>query len=206
MHFTIGDLFRGLTICAVGLFVAVQYDPLLAARAVGVGLAISIAIIAWRHRRHWLWLGAAGMVLVGFLPTLFAAGVPFSHRDMVCYECGCSRDTHEVWGWKTQDDIRENDVSRWAKPFLPEDHVHQWITTSSHGRSGWFANDPIACGGLGEGAYTAWHIARLGKQPEAEALYLEYCEIRRGRSQKPLKQWNDEANAALEAALKGRNP
>ena len=206
MHFTLGDLFRGLTICAVGMFVAVQYDPFMAARAVAIGLAIGVTFLAWRQRRRWLWLGAACMVFVGFLPTLLYIGVPYSHRDLVCYECGCSRDTHEVWGWKTQDEIAENDVSRWAAPFLPDDHVHQWSITSWHGRPNWFAGAPIGCGGSPEGAYLGWGFAHIGDHQQGEALYKEYCEVRRDRSPKSLKQFNDEGTAALYAAQRTRRP
>lgn len=206
LHFTLGDLFRGLTICAVGSFAAVQYDPLVAIRAVGIGLALGLAFLAWRHRSRWRWLGAVATLLVGFGPTVFAAGVPFAHRDMTCSECGCSRVTHEIWGWQTRDEIRANDISRWAAPLLPQDHTHQWSTTSVHNRDRWFGSAPIGCGRLSEGVHLAWQLARLGQQQEAEALFREYCDIRRGQSPKSLRQFNQEASAAVDAAVRARNP
>jgi hypothetical protein len=171
-----------------------------------VGLAFGVAVLAWRQRRLWLWPAAAGLVFAGWLPTILAAGAPFSHRDAGCYECGRSRVTHEVCGWLTQDDIQETEASRWAAPHLPADHVCQWSFSSHHVRSTWFGSAPIACGGFPEGAYLAWNFVYFGDQQQAEAYYREYCEIRRGRSTKTMKQHRDEANAALDALVKAKRP
>lgn len=206
IRFSLGDLFRGLTVCAVGLFAAVQFDPLMAIRAVACGLAIGVAVLAWRQRSKRLWLAAGATALTGLLPTILAANAPFSHRDAVCLECGRHRITHEVCGWTTRDDIEETEISRWAEPLVAVDHRHGWVTTSVHQRSHWFGIAPIGCGGPGEGAFMAWQFARLGDQATGEQVYREYCDIQYRRSAKPMMQHRQETAAALEVVMQAKQP
>jgi hypothetical protein len=203
-RFTLGSLFRATAVSALTMFAAVQFGPLAAARVLGIGLAVVFAIHAWNLRRHRWWFAAAAVALLGCVPTILAAGAPFSHRSAVCLECGLGRETHQVCGWTTSDEISESDISRWAAPLVPAGHQHVWATTSLHQRTQWFTSAPIGCGGPAEGAFMAWQLARLGDQHGAEQLFREYQDILAGRSSKSMATHRQEASAAVEAALQAR--
>lgn len=203
-RFSIGTLFRVTAVCALTMFAAVQFGPLAATRVLGIGLAVVFAIQAWSARWRWLWLGSAVAAFGGFIPTILAAGAPFSERSGLCLECGMTRETHEVCGWVTKDDIRESEASRWAAPLVPAGHQHVWTTMSLSQRSHWFGYSLIGCGGPGEGAFMAWQLARLGDQPAAEQAYREYQDILTGASAKSMATHRQEMNAAVEAAVRAR--
>jgi hypothetical protein len=202
-RFSLGGLFRAITVCGLAMWAVVQFGPLTAARDVGIGLAIALALWAWQVRSRRLWIGAGLVAAAGFVPMLLAAGVPFSERTAVCTECGQQRDVHEVWGWTTEDKIQETEISRWAAPLVPAQHEHAWTMTSSYQRTHWFASAPLGCGGPGEGAFMAWQLARLGDQAAAERVYGEYQDILKGRSPKSMavhrQEVEDLVNAAVEA-------
>src|SRR5688500_15156836 len=92
LRFSLGGLFRGTTVCGLAMFAAVQFGPLAAARDVGIGLAIALAIWAWQARSGKLLVAAGLTAALGCLPTILAAGAPFSERSAVCMECGRMRE------------------------------------------------------------------------------------------------------------------
>jgi hypothetical protein len=186
------------------MFAAVQFDPFMAARVLGIGLAVALAIQSFQGRSVRLSLASSGMILAGFLPTILAAGAPFSERSSICLECGLSRETHQVCGWTTKDEVRESEASRWAAPLVPAGHVHLWTTTSVHERTHWFGSAPIGCGGPGQGAFMCWQLARLGQPAAAEQAYREYQDILTGKSPKSMATHSQEMNAAIEAAVLAR--
>jgi hypothetical protein len=199
-RFSLSGLFRTVTIAALAMFAAIHFGPLAAARDVGIALAICLAFVAFatRSRRHWL---ASGLVAAaGLIPTMLAAGAPFSNRSAVCMECGMARNIEDVCGWTTKDVISETDASRWAAPMLPAGHVHNWTICSVHSRSHWFGSAPIGCGGPGEGVHMAWQLARLGDQAAGERAFREYQDIRAGKSTKSLAVHRQEVAAAVNAA------
>jgi hypothetical protein len=85
----------------------------------GIGLAIALAIWAWQARSLRLWIAAPLVAVLGCIPTILAAGAPFSERSAACLECGMTREMHEVCGWTTKDEISETEASRWAAPLVP---------------------------------------------------------------------------------------
>lgn len=203
-RFSLGGLFRAITVFGVAMFVVVQFGPLAAARDVGIGLAIACAIWAWQARSFKLWIVAGLVAGLGCVPTVLAAGAPFSERSAVCMECGKMREMHEVCGWRTKDETSDTEASRWAARYVPASHRHAWTITSNYQRTHWFESAPIACGGPGEGAFMAWQLARLGHQPAAEQAYLEYQAILSGTSPKPMAQHRQEVENAVNAAVKAQ--
>jgi hypothetical protein len=186
------------------MFAVVQFGPLAAARDMGIGLAIALVIWAWAARSFRLFLAAGLVAVLGYIPTILAAGAPFSQRSAACLECGMTREMHEVCGWTTKDEISETEASRWAAPLVPAGHVHAWTVTSNYSRTHWFGSAPIGCGGPGEGAMMAWQLARLGDPAAAEQAYLEYQAILTGRSPKPMSVHSQELQAAITAAVQAR--
>jgi hypothetical protein len=203
-RFSLGGLFRAITICSLAMFAVVQLGPLAAARDLGIGLAIALVIWAWAARSFRLFLAAGLLALLGCIPTILAEGAPFSKRTAVCLECGMTREMHEVCGWTTKDEISESEASRWAAPLVPAGHVHAWTVSSNHSRTHWFGSAPIGCGGPGEGAMMAWQLARLGDPAGAEKAYLEYQAILTGRSPKPMAVHSQELQAAIAAAVQAK--
>ena len=203
-HFSLGSLFRATAVCALTMYAAVQFGPLVAVRVLGVGLAIVLAIQALASRRHRLWPAAVVVALAGWIPTIVAAGAPFSERSAMCVECGLTRETHEVCGWTTKDEVSESEARRWAAPLVADGHQHAWTTVSTYQRTHWFGSAPIACGGPAEGAFMAWQLARLGNQQGGEQLYREYQDILAGRSPKSMATHRQEASDAVAAAVQAR--
>ena len=215
-RFSLAGLFRVMAVCALAAFAATQFGPLAAARDMGMGLAIALAIGAFFTRgqgtgdrgqgaRRRRMLVAAGVVaLFGFVPTVLAAGAPFSERSAVCMECGRQREIHEVCGWTTKDEITDTEASRWAAPMLPAGHAHAWTGCSNHYRTEWFGWATIGCGGPGEGAFMAWQLARLGDQAAAEQAYQEYLDIRAGKSTKSMAVHRKEVADKVDAAVAAR--
>jgi hypothetical protein len=204
MRFSLGTLFRALTLCGVVVFAVLQFGPLAAARDIRIGLALVLALQAWiaRSPRYWL---AAGMVgLLGFVPSILAAGAPHSLREAICMECGMRRELGEVCGWTTRDQVTHTESSHWAAPLVPPGHRHVWKTCSSEQRSHWFGMTTIACGGPGEGAFMAWQLARLGKPAEAERVYREYQSILQGKSTKSMAVHRNEVNSAVNTLVQAR--
>lgn len=199
-RFSLSDSFRAITVCAVAVVASVQLGPLAGIRDLGIALGIGCLVLAWRQRSKRFALAAGAVMLLGFVPTILAAGAPFSRRDAVCLECGKSRHTHEVCGWMMKDEIWDNECSRWAAPRVSNNHVHRWRVTSHYGRNEWFGNAPIACGLFPEGATLAWQFTRFGQPLKAEQVHQEYLDIMHGRSRKPVTQHAQEATAALETA------
>lgn len=203
-RFSLGGLFRAVTVCGLAMFAAVQFGPLAAARDVGIALAIVLALMAWGRRSRRLWLAAGSVAAIGCIPTVFAAGAPFWERSAVCMECGMMREAHEVCGWKTKDRIAHTESSLWAAPLVPAGHRHSWTICSSHQRTHWFGMAPIACGGPGEGAFMSWQLARLGNQTAAEQAYGEYQAILTGKSPMSMAVHRQEVEAAVNAAVQAR--
>src|SRR5262245_54451457 len=87
-RFSLGGLFRAVTVVCLAMFAAVQFGPLAAARDLGIGLAIALALVACGSRSVKLWLASGLVAAVGLLPMILAAEAPFSHRDAVCLQCG----------------------------------------------------------------------------------------------------------------------
>ena len=168
-RFSLGSLFRSMTVCGVAMFAIIQFGPLAAARDVAIGLAIVLALEAWITRSRKLWIAAALVVWIGFIPTILAANAPFSDRSAACVECGMARHTHEVCGWTTMDQVSQTEASRWAASMVPEGHRHLWTTFTSHHRTHWFGMAPISCGGPREGAIIAWPLAHHGEQNRSRA-------------------------------------
>jgi hypothetical protein len=185
------------------MFAVVQFGPFAAARDMGIALAIALALLAWSKRSRRLWLAAGLTAVAGVVPTILAAGAPFSERDAVCLECGMSRHIREDCGWKTRDEMHETEASRWAAPMVPAKHVHVWTGVGSYHRTHWFGSAPIACGGPAEGAFMAYQLARLGDQAAGERAYQEYQDILTGKSTKLMavhrKEVSDAVNAAVQA-------
>jgi hypothetical protein len=203
-RFSLGALFRAITVCGVAMFAIVQFGPLAAARDLGIGMAIAMALEAWLTRSRHGCLAAGSVALIGFIPTILASLAPFSDRSAVCLECGMARHTYEVCGWIMKDQITETEASRWAASLVPEGHRHSWTTTSVHQRGHWFGIAPIGCGGPGEGAFMAWQLARYGNQSAAEQAYREYQDILTGKSAKSMAVHRQEVWDAVDAAVKAK--
>lgn len=203
-RFSLAGLFQAITVCGLAMFAVVQFGPLAAARDVGIASAIVLEIWAWQARSLRLWIAAAFVAVLGCMPAILAAGAPFSRREAICLECGMTRETHEVCGWLTKDEISETAASRWAAPLVPAGHAHAWAGTSTYQRTHWFGSAPIGCGGPGEGAMLAWQLARLGDPAAAEQAYLEYQAIITGRSPKPMAIHCQELQAAIAAAVQAK--
>ncbi len=203
-RFSLGSLFRATAVCGLAMFAAVQFGPLAAARDVGLGLAIVLALEAWVAGSRKLWFAAALVAAIGCIPTVLTAGAPFSERSAVCMECGMMREIHKVCGWTTKDQILDTEASLWAAAMVPTGHAHAWTTTSSYERMHWFGIAPIACGGPGEGAFMAWQLARLGNQTAAEQAYGEYQAILTGKSPKSMAVHRQEVEAAVNAAVQAQ--
>jgi hypothetical protein len=201
-RFSLGDLFRAITVCGLAAFALVQFGPLAAARDICMALAIALAICAWAGRSRRLLLAAIGVAVLGMVPTILAAGAPYSDRDAICFECGKSRHIHEVCGWQTRDEIHETEASRWAAPLVPAGHVHSWTGMSQTVRAWWFGSTMIGCGGPGEGAFMSWQLARLGHPEAAEFSYQEYQDVLTGKSTKTMDVHRREMYAAVAAAVK----
>lgn len=199
-RYSLGTLLRAVTVAGLAMLALVQFGPLAAARDIGLALAISLALVAYGMRRPRLWLAAGLLAAVGFVPTILAAGAPFSHRSAICLGCGMSRDTHEVCGWTTKDEISDTEISRWAAPMVPTGHTHSWAGCSLHQRSHWFGIAPIACGGPREGASMAWQLAHLGDHAAAERALREYQDIIAGTSTKSIAVHRREVDDAVNAA------
>ncbi len=139
---------------------------------------------------------------VAAMAAIIIGGMPFSNREAVCWECGMQRETHEIWGRVTKDQIRQTQASEWAASLVPEGHIHSWSTTTLHQRTKWFGIAPIGCGFGAEGAFAAWQLARVGDQAAAEHAYLEYQDILNGKSPKSIGVHRKELEDAIVAADK----
>jgi hypothetical protein len=203
-RFSLGGLFRVITVISLVMFALVQFGPLAAARDVGLALAIAVAIVACGSRSLKLGLAAGLLAALGFIPTILAAGAPFSERSAVCCECGMTRDVRQVCGWTTKDEILETEASRWAAPMVPANHVHSWQICSDYSRTHWFGSAPIGCGGPREGAPMAWQLARLGDPAGAERAFHEYLDILAGKSPKSMAVHRQEVEDAVNAAVQAR--
>jgi hypothetical protein len=200
-RFSLGDLFRALTIACLAIFAAVQLGPLAAARDVGIALAIATALVAAGRRSRRLGIAAGLVAVAGLVPTIVAAGAPFSIRDAVCMECGQARYIHTVCGLTIEDRIEPTEASRWAAPLLAPHHVHVWTGTSRYEQTHWFGSATIGCGGPGEGAFMAWQLARLGDPTAGQRAYLEYLDILAGKSPKSMATHRQEVSDAVNAAV-----
>ena len=205
-RFSLAGLFRAIAVCSLAMFAATQFGPLAAMRDMGLALAASLVIVAVSGGagRTRFFLAAGVVAAIGFVPTVLAAGAPFSERTAVCMQCGVQRDIHEVCGWTTKDEITATEASQWAAPMVPAGHEHAWTGCSHHQRTHWFGYSVIGCGGPGEGAFMAWQLARLGDQAAGEQAYQEYLDILAGKSAKSMAVHRQEVADAVEAAVAAR--
>ena len=133
-RFTLGTLFRAITVCGLAMFAVVQFGAIAGMRDLGIALAIATGIHAARTRAHRLWLAAALVAAIGLIPTVLAATAPYAKRSAVCWQCGMRRESEDVCGWRTKDHLADTDASRWAARFVPAEHQHQWAVTSREER------------------------------------------------------------------------
>jgi hypothetical protein len=183
------------------MFAAVQFGPLAAARDVGIGLAIALALMAWLGRSRRLWLAAGLVAGMGVIPTILAAGAPFSRRSEICLGCGMKRQTHEVCGWTVKNVTAQTEFSRWAAPIVPTGHAHSWASSSTYYRPRWFEPAWIACGGPSDGVVLAWHLAHYGDPAAGERALREYHDILAGKSTKSMAVHRQEVQDAVNAAM-----
>lgn len=196
-RFSLGSLFRAIAVVAVALWAVRVFGPLVAARDLGIAVAIVLAISALYTRSRRRWLGAGLVLTLGLIPSILASGAPFSRRHSLCVICGQSRDTYKVCGRTVTDNVKSTDSSRWAEPFVPADHVHQWEIYSMTSRDSWFGGRLIGCGRVNEGVPKIWHLARQGNPATAEQFLREYLSIKAGHSAKSLEVHNQEFDQAI---------
>ncbi|MFT5095418.1 MAG: hypothetical protein ACI93T_004265 [Porticoccaceae bacterium] len=107
-------------------------------------------------------------------PIAVERGAPYQITYSECLICGRSRTIERRWKASPKETIVANPNSVWMQPKIDDEHDHWWVGSSSEGRSNWFDDSYISCGGGIGGVSSPHDLATKRGDDVARPFVVQY--------------------------------